>query len=144
MYSIGTMSTLNATKINQLLSDIPLGAVLTSSGLTQQGYSYDLQKRYRKSLWLDSIGKGASVRHGETVDYLGAIYALQKQLELPIHPAAKTALSLLGKVHYLEFSTERVQLFTGTSKALPQWFKSYDWKVTIETQRTGLDRKSVV
>ena len=71
--------------------------MLCSSWLVDQGYSLDLQKRYKKSQWFDSIGTGALIRHADDVDYLGGIYALQTQLGLFVHPAAKTALSLLGK-----------------------------------------------
>jgi len=131
------MSTITKTKINHLLSTQPAEVVLTSSWLAKQGYSYDLQKRYRKSLWLDSIGTGALVRHGEKVDYLGAIYALQSQLGLSVHPAAKTALSLQGKVHYLELSTKRVKLFGDDGESLPLWFKNYDWGVKLDNKLTS-------
>jgi hypothetical protein len=137
MYNIGTMSNATATKINQLLSTQPSETVLTSSWLAQQGYSYDLQKRYRKSQWLDSIGTGALVRHGEKVDYLGAIYALQSQLGLTVHSAAKTALSLQGKAHYLEMSVKRVQLFGDESDRLPLWFKKFNWGVKLENKLTS-------
>jgi len=43
------MSTENKLKINQLLSSHVPGTVLLSSWLSQQGYSLDLQIRYRKS-----------------------------------------------------------------------------------------------
>ena len=56
--------------------------MLTSAWLVEQGYSLDLQKRYKKSLWFDSIGTGALIRRGDTVDYLGGVYALQTQLGL--------------------------------------------------------------
>jgi len=131
------MSTTIGTKINQLLSSQPTGVVLTSSWLAQQGYSHDLQKRYRKSQWLDTIGTGAMVRHGEKVDYLGAVYALQSQLGLSVHPAAKTALSLQGKTHYLEFSAKRVQLFGGDGESLPLWFKKFNWGVKLENKLTS-------
>ena len=134
---MGTMSTENNTKINRLLSSQPAGIVMTSSWLVNQGYSHDLQKRYRKSQWLDSIGTGALVRHGETVDYLGAVYALQSQLKLSVHPAAKTALSLLGKSHYLELSTKNIRLFGSESESLPQWFKKFDWGASLNYKPTS-------
>jgi hypothetical protein len=52
------MSNVERTKLNNLLN-LPLGNVLQSSWLAQKRYSFDLQKRYRKSQWLDSIGTGA-------------------------------------------------------------------------------------
>jgi len=96
------MSTKNQTKINQLLSLEPPGVVFLSTWLTKQGYSLDLQKRYRNSHWLDAIGSGAMIRAGGSVSYEGAIYSLQNQLGSTIHPGGRTALTLQGKAHYLE------------------------------------------
>ena len=134
---IGTMSTLNQTKINQLLNVSPQGTVLLSSWLARQGYSPDLQKRYRKSHWLDSLGNGAMMRAGDTVDYYGALYALQTQAGLHVHPGGTTALSLLGKSHYLELSPNRAVLFGGGREILPKWFRDHDWQVAIEYHPTS-------
>ena len=131
------MSTEKKSKINTLLSSQPLGSVLCSSWLVDQGYSLDLQKRYKKSQWFDSIGTGALIRHADDVDYLGGIYALQTQLGLFVHPAAKTALSLLGKTHYLALSTKKAQLFGGSTESLPLWFKKRDWNLNIECKLTS-------
>jgi hypothetical protein len=131
------MSTENQTKINQLLSSIPTGIVLQSTWLRKEGYSLDLQKRYRRSKWFQSIGNGAMVRKGDQVRYEGAIYALQKQSDLFIHPAGRTALSLLGKSHYIEFSSKKAILFGGKGEKLPAWFRNYDWGLTIEYHQTA-------
>ncbi|MBE9548625.1 MAG: type IV toxin-antitoxin system AbiEi family antitoxin [Proteobacteria bacterium] len=130
------MSTVKETKLNRLLSTQPSDIVLSSAWLVDQGYSLDLQKRYKKSQWFDSIGTGAMIRHGDQVDYLGGIYALQSQLGLSVHPAGKTALSLQGKVHYLELSTRKAQLFGGKGENLPLWFKKRDWGLSIECKLT--------
>jgi len=131
------MNTEKVYKINQLLSSQPSGIVLASSWLGEQGYSLDLQKQYKKSQWFDSIGTGALIRHGEQVDYLGGIYALQTQLGLYVHPAAKTALSMQGKAHYLELSTKAVQLFGSNDDNLPLWFKKRDWGVSVDCRLTS-------
>ncbi|MCW3467371.1 type IV toxin-antitoxin system AbiEi family antitoxin [Chitinophaga nivalis] len=125
------MSTEMGTKINQLFHLQPPGAILQSSWLVRQGYSHDLQQRYKKSKWLQSIGTGAFIRTGESVSYEGAIYALQKQIGSNIHPGGRTALSLLGKAHYLELATKRIVLFGGSNDKLPAWFKNYDWGYKI-------------
>lgn len=126
------MSTYKLSKINHLLSTAPSGVVLTSGWLAAQGYSLDLQQRYKKSNWFTSLGRGALVRSGDEVDYLGGVYALQSQLGLSIHPAAKTALMLQGKSHYLEFSTKKVQVFCPPSDSLPSWFANHDWGSTVD------------
>lgn len=127
------MSIENQSKINQLLSKAPKGVVLTSSWLLEQGYSLQLQDRYKKSQWFKSFGRGALIRNEDTVDYLGGIHTLQTQLNLSVHPAAKTALILQGKSHYLEFSTQKAQLFSAKSEVLPSWFKKRDWEVKLES-----------
>ncbi len=131
------MSTVESSKINHLLATQPKGTVLLSSWLTENGYSPELQKRYRKSNWLTSIGTGAMIRTGDQVDYLGAIYALQKQAGLSIHPGAKNALLLQGKGHYLEMGLGRVNLFGGKGETLPAWFKHNKWDVEIDYHVTS-------
>lgn len=127
----GSMSTQAESKINRLLQSYPRGVVLLSSALMEQGYSRDLQKYYKRGRWLDSIGTGALIRSGDSVDYLGAIYALQQRPDCGVHPGGRTALSLLGKSHYLEFSAKQVTLFGNAAEKLPLWLKKYSWGVEI-------------
>jgi len=131
------MSTKKESKLNALLRNQPLGVVLTSSWLAKQGYSLELQKRYKKSQWFDAFGTGALVRHGDQVDYLGGVYALQAQLGLSVHPGGKTALSIQGKAHYLEFSAKKAQLFGGKGENPPLWFKKHDWGLKVECKTTS-------
>lgn len=126
------MNTDNSTKINQLLSSQPKGIVLLSSWLKEHGYSLDLLKSYRKTNWLESIGIGAMIRKNDSVRYEGAVYALQKQAKKSIHMGGKTALSYLGKSHYLNLSNAKIYLFGHNNEKLPSWFKSYDWGVKWE------------
>jgi len=125
------MSSERPTKINQLLSSLPHGVVMQSFWLVEQGYSLDLQKRYKKGKWLESIGTGAMIRVGDQVSYEGAIYALQKQSVSTVHPGGRTALSLLGKAHYLELALKKVVVFGGKAEKLPTWFQKHDWGVTV-------------
>jgi len=120
------------SKINRLMSEYPNGVVLLAAWLGKEGYSLDLLKRYRKSQWLESMGHGALKRYGDNVGYEGALFALQKQLKQSIHPGGKTALSLLGKSHYLELSAKKVVLFGASNEKLPAWFRNYDWGVRVE------------
>jgi hypothetical protein len=131
------VSTKTESKINKLLNSQPSGVVFTSTWLKNHGYSLELQKRYKKSQWFESIGTGAMIRQFDQVDYLGGIYALQSQLGKTIHPAGKTALTMQGKSHYLELSTKRVQLFGGQNENLPQWFKDRNWKVSVDYKATN-------
>lgn len=109
---------------------------MQSFWLKEQGYSLELQKRYRKSRWLEAIGTGALKRVNDKVSYEGAVYALQKQSKLSIHPAGKTALALLGLGHFIEFTSSNVVLFGSKNENLPTWFKNYDWGTTINYHKT--------
>ena len=134
---IGTMSTKMKSKINQLLTTTPHGVVLLSSWLANKGYSLDLLKRYKKSQWLESIGSGAMIRCGDSVDYNGAVYALQTQISLSIHAGGKTALALLGKLHYLELSPKKAVLFGFSGEKLPRWFANHNWQMGVEYHSTS-------
>lgn len=131
------MSTTVGSKINHLLNSQPSGVVLLSAWMVRNGYSHDLQQRYKKSNWLKSIGKGAFVRTNDKVGYEGGLYALQTQAGLTIHPGSRTALSLLGKSHYIDLSVSRVVLFGNSGEKLPAWFKKYDWGVTVDYYETS-------
>lgn len=125
------MSTGKPSKINKLLGLQPPGTVLTSNWLNRQGYSPELLKKYRDSKWLVAIGTGAMIRANDRVDYLGAIYSLQQQLNLTVHPAAKTSLALQGKSHFLNLDEKEIFLFGTVKESLPSWFINYDWGVKI-------------
>lgn len=126
------MSAENPTKINKLLQDTYPGTVMTSTWLRAKGYSPELIRNYKKSKWLKSFGNGAVVRYKDHIDYLGAIYTLQNQLGLSVHPSARTALSLFGRAHYLEMNQRLVYLFANEKEVLPTWFKKHTWNPKIE------------
>ncbi|MBV7533797.1 type IV toxin-antitoxin system AbiEi family antitoxin [Chitinophaga sp. sic0106] len=125
------MGTNNESKLNRLFSLQPPGVVLQSDWLVAQGYSHDLQQRYKKGNWLTPIGTGAFIRASEPVSYEGAVYALQNQSKLSIHPGGRTALSLLGKAHYLELAPTHVFLFGYSNEKLPAWFRKREWHEKI-------------
>lgn len=131
------MSTISESKVNRLLARLPPGAVVTSAWLVEHGYSLELQKRYRSSHWFESVGHGAMIRTGDTVDWLGGVYALQAQLGLSFHPAAGTALALQGRAHYLSLSPQNVWLFGAPDENLPTWFRSFDWDVSVDSRTSG-------
>lgn len=126
------MSTESVSKINQLMQSQPHGIVLLSSWLSEQGYSLDLQKRYKKSRWLESIGTGAMKRTGDRVQIEGAVYALQRQLNMSVHIGGKSALAMLGKSHYLEFNKKEITLFGQGAEKLPKWFLNYHWEQKLK------------
>lgn len=131
------MSTDTKSKINNLLNDTPHGTVLLSFWLSEKGYSLDLQKRYKKSGWLESIGTGALKRAGDDVDYHGGLYALQNQAGLSIHAGGRTALSLQGRAHYIDMAAGRAVLLGSKKENLPAWFKNKAWETKIDYYTTS-------
>jgi len=109
----------------------PSGVVYLSSWLTKNGFSTQLLNRYKKSNWIYSIGTGVWMRVGVEPTYQGALYAIQEQSKLSVHIGAKTALSLQGKAHYLELSTQQIILFGSSKEKLPAWFTKYDWGLKV-------------
>ncbi|ELR70193.1 hypothetical protein C900_03878 [Fulvivirga imtechensis AK7] len=105
----------------------PYGTIFTSSWLVERGYSLDLQKQYKKSNWLESIGSGAMKRTGDDIPLEGALFALQHQLGMHIHIGAKSALGLQGKAHYLKLNASRTSLFGPLKENPPKWFRD-QWK----------------
>lgn len=123
------MSTDNQTKINLLLQSQPQGVVFTSSWMVKNGYSADLQRRYRTSNWFESIGAGAMVRIGDQVTLEGALFTLQRQLKLNVHVGGKSALGIHGKAHYLSIHQQKMALFSPPRETLPKWFVNYEgWR----------------
>ena len=126
------MSLQNESKLNQLLQEQPNGAIYLTKWLKENGFSNQLLVRYKKSNWIESIGTGAFIRKGADVSWLKAVYALQRQAGLPIHPGGRTALSLQRRSHYLTMGREQVTLFGPLHSHLPTWFRTYRWEESIK------------
>jgi hypothetical protein len=121
------MSTKSESKINLLLQNLPHGAVVLASWLVQEGYSRDLQKRYKSSHWLEAIGDGAMKRTGESIDLFGALYALQRQSGKPIHIAGRSSLGLQGFAQNIPMRDVETVLYTTRGINIPLWFSNYNW-----------------
>ena len=133
-----TMSKEIKTKINRLISQWPRGTVNAASYLNMLDFGHNLLVRYKKSGWIQSFGRGAYILYGDKVEWLGALYALQKQLDLNIHPGGKTALELKGYAHYLPSGKRKVFLYGTQGQVLPNWFTGERLGVDIVMTRTNL------
>lgn len=131
------MSTNNEIKIKKLLDLHVPGTIMLASWLEANGFSHDLQQRYRKSGWLESVGVGAFKRPNETVNCQGALYSLQKQANLPAYIGGPTALSMLGFSHYIRTGAETVYLFSQLNTRLPAWFKKHSWNEAVNHVKTS-------
>ena len=119
------MTTKRKTYLNQMLQQIPQGAVVTSVWLKSLGISNDLQQYYKNNEWLQSIGTGAFSRYGDTPTIRGAVYALQKQLGSDVHFGAKSALMLHGFNHFVQLEGFQWFLFSSNKVLQPKWFVEY-------------------
>ncbi len=133
-----TMSQEIKTKINRLINQWSRGTVSTASYLNRLGFSHDLLVRYKKSGWVESFGRGAYILYGDKVEWPGALYTLQTQLRLNVHPGGKTALELKGYAHYLPSGKRKIFLYGTQGQVLPNWFKGERLGIDIVMTRTNL------
>ena len=100
-------------KLNHLLQAWPYGAVFTQRKLAELGIYRQLISKYTRHGWVKKLGTGAYARAGDTVDWRGGLYALQTQLGMTVHVGADTALTHLGRAHYIPLgSPQRVMLIS--------------------------------
>lgn len=132
------------TKINKLIQAFPKGLVLLSPWLVSEGYSYELQQRYRTSGWLKFIGKGAMLKTGDSLVLSGAITALQTQAGLNIHVGGRSALEQLGVAHYLQVNSQETTLFADGKTSLPLWFTNNQWDTKIKLFHVSLFKDDTV
>ncbi|MCY3821804.1 MAG: type IV toxin-antitoxin system AbiEi family antitoxin domain-containing protein [Gammaproteobacteria bacterium] len=127
-----------SSKINQLLQQWRPGTVGTLRWMQRRGVDRRLADKYLRSGWLERFGHGAYKRAGDTVDWAGAVYALQNQLDLDLHPGGMTAIELRGYAHYLAFGQRQVFLFGGPGTRLPAWFEGHRWSRPVTLVTTGV------
>jgi hypothetical protein len=84
------------------------------------------------------LGHGAYKRAGATVDWAGAVHALQTQLGVAVHPGGISAIELRGYAHYLAFGTREVVLFGHPGTKLPAWFEAHSWSRPVTLVTTGV------
>ncbi len=126
------MSSDIGTKINHLLKTWPVGTIATASWLESQGVYHQLVAHYEHSAWIKRIGHGAFARDGDEVEWKGALFAIQTQLNLPIIAGGKTALELQGVSHFVSSGSGNFVYLFGTPRSrLPTWFQQHDWKAKI-------------
>ena len=100
-----------------------------SRWLAGQGVTRQLAESYKRTGWLDALGRGAFLRAGDTAQWTGGLYALQRYPDCLIHAAGKTALGLLGYGHFLETGDSApIWLFGRSGERLPAWFAKGPWQ----------------
>lgn len=133
------MSKQKREKIKQLFLEWPDGIPMTTRELNRRGINRNLLMRYKKSGWVDSLGRGSVVKKGDTPNWKGAVHALQFQLNLDIHIGGKTALGLHGKLHYIPLgSMSTLSLFGSPGTRLPAWVRDYSWNMKPKLVQTTM------
>jgi hypothetical protein len=132
------MSAGKKTKINQLISTWPRGTVMVQPYLTPQGYDSNLMRRYREGNWVRSFGSGAYAMYDDAIDWQGGLYAVQQQLEIPLHVGGRSAIELLGSAHYVRFSESALHLFAPPKTRVPKWFVQAKWGRPLFVKNTTL------
>ena len=133
------MNSQKPAKINQLLQQWPKGTVATQTWLDKIGIYRQLTNSYVKSGWMKRLGQGAFIRSGDEVDWKGGLLALQTQLGMTVHVAARTALELQGQSHFLPLGRNpKVMLFSDRPERLPSWYGKHPWRVRLEHRCTSL------
>lgn len=126
------------TKINELITDWPQEAIYTVKWLLENGYSYSNLQTYKNSGWLQSLGSGALFKNNSEARWYGAVWALQEQLNLPVHVGGKTAIEQAGGAQYLTLGKQKIFLIAEPKTKLPTWFVDVKWDVEIVFLRSSL------
>ncbi len=131
------MTTQIKTKLKTLFELLKPNNVLTSKLLDENDISRHLRRYYKDNGWIESIGKGAYKKPGDTLDWHAGVNALQFQLNLNIHVGGLTAMTLYGLGHYLRLSQETLYLFSLLKTRLPKWFTDYNWDIELSHKPTS-------
>ena len=64
-------------KLKHLIQNWPNGIVATSTWLDKLGISKQLRFKYCKNNWIEVLDRGAFKKYSDTVEWNGAIFAIQ-------------------------------------------------------------------
>jgi len=131
------MNTNNKEILKTILQQVIPGTILLAKYLEKLGASRDLQQYYKRSGWLYSLAPGVFFMPQAKPTWQGAIYALQNQAGLQIHPGGLTALSLQGFAHYIRQDNELIYIFSQINKKLPKWFVNRDLQQNLQACYTN-------
>jgi hypothetical protein len=128
------MSTMNRqinSKLQNLLQTWPTGTVSSTKWLARMGISRQLANVYKKSGWISPFGTGTFSKAEDKVDCYGALYTLQRQLDLNVHAGGKTALELLGLAHNIPIGQQTIDLLFAPHSLIPRWFNQHSWQERV-------------
>jgi len=132
------MSRHNEYKLQNLLASWPFGTIATTKWLETLGISRKLASKYKSNGWLKSFGQGAFCRPQDKIDWYGALYALQFQLDLNAHIGAKTALELHGFAHDIPMGRPNIDILKSPHTLVPRWFFEHPWEERMRITQCNL------
>ena len=130
------MSISSGTKINQLLANTNPSGLLFSGWLKSQGYSEQLQKRYRDSKWLSSLTRGVMFRTGSKLSAYSALASCNAQTGTELRIAAHSALEFAGFNHYVPMGKPILTVALANLSKRPAWMIDDMFDMTFRTFNT--------
>lgn len=125
------------TKLKNLMAASSSGGIMTSAKTSELGITPSDIQKYKKSGWVESVGRGAIIRTGEKKTWQNAVSVLKDQEKIPVHIGGKTALEMQGLAHYIKMRQADVFIYSPQYTRLPSWFTNYRWDVKFKHIRTN-------
>lgn len=130
------MSEVRGTKINKLLASVNTSGLFFSEWLRKQGYSDQLQKRYRDTGWLTSLSKGVMYRTGSKLSAYASLASCNKQLGTAYRVAAHSALERAGFNHFVPMGKPVLSVAIPVESKRPIWMSNDIFDMTFHTFST--------
>lgn len=132
------------SKLNKILAQWPQNCVVTSAWLEAHGVYRQLAHKYVAGGWIKKLHSGAFQRPGDQISWQGGLFAVQKQLELPIHLGGASLLGLRGYGQHIPAAGKTpLNLYGGPGVELPKWFMRQPWSKHVSYSRKTLFSKPV-
>lgn len=128
-----TMSISVGTKINQLLANTSPFGLIFSEWMKRNGYSSQLQKRYRDTGWLTTLCKGVMFRSGNRLNAFDALASYNYQMGRQLRIGAVSALEYSGFNHYVPMGKPSLMVALPVGEKMPMWMKSDAFDMTFRT-----------
>lgn len=125
------------SKINQVLASWAPGDVHTLRWLESFGMNQRLAYQHAKNGNLKRIGEGVFCRPNDSLSWLGAVHAMQDELNLSWHVGSLSSLSLQGLSHQVLMG-KTVDLLSYSKPSIPAWVKNNDWGVEFIFRRSSM------
>ena len=131
------MSIIQGTKINRLLFKSVSSGLLFAEWLKENGYSGQLQKRYRDSGWLTGMCKGVMYRTGSKLNAYDAVASFNQQMNGKLRIAAMSALEYAGFNHYVPMGKPILIVALPFNGKQPLWMQKDMYDMTFRTFHTN-------